>query len=180
MGGNAEKAQDANKWRIDRAVEEAGSHEAACDWVDPSRIDSNKPMNGLVRRFRSSHLDRMYRRDKPEKSLLTFRQFYAGDWYRSQYRRAGITGPSVISSYGERTSGGEPSYGLPRTAQQLDARALWREARNQFPRSIVGFMDRLLIHDELPRYAGRARMRAVDEIGFALDCLADWLKLAKA
>jgi len=40
-------------------------------------------------------------------------------------------------------------------------------------------MDRLLIHDELPRYGGRAAARNVQDMGKALDSLADWLKLPR-
>lgn len=168
-------ALDATPERLKQAANEGND---PWEFVDPSRIDSVQPI-GLVRRFKATHLDRFYKRDNPDKSLLTFRQWYAGDWYRSTHARAGFT-MSVISSYGERTSCGEPSYGLARTESQAQQRELWREARSQFPRNMVGFMDRLLIHDELPRYGGRSRYRAVAEIGYALDCLADWLKLVRA
>lgn len=170
-----QEAIDATPERLRHAANESSD---AWEYVDPSRIDSVQPI-GLVRRFRATHLDRWYKRDRADKSLLSFRQYYAGDWYRSQYQRAAMRGPSVVASYGERTSGGEPSYGLPRTVGQLAARKLWREAREQFPKSIVGFMDRLLLHDELPKYAGRAYYRRIDEVAKALDVLADWLKLPR-
>lgn len=178
MGGKSKKKPllvevvDATPERLRHAANESAD---AWEYVDPSRIDSVQPI-GLVRRFRATHLDRFYKRDKPDKSILTFRQWYAGDWYRSTHARSGFT-MSVIASYGERTSSGEPRYGLAATEAQAQARDLWREGRKQFPRQMVGFMDRLLLHDELPRYAGRSRMKAVGEIAFALDCLADWLKL---
>lgn len=168
---------DATDQRLNRAIEESGNSGDAWEYINPAKIDSNQPI-GLVRRFRASHLDRLYRRDDSRRSVLTWRQYYAGDWYRNTYHRAGIT-LSVVASYGERVSGGEPAYGLPRTVRQADARRLWREARQKFPRQMVGFMDRLLIHDELPRYGGASRMRALKEVADALDCLADWLKLAR-
>lgn len=168
---------DATEERLRHAEEEAGCRVDAWDFIDPSRIDSHKTI-GLVRRFKATHLDRLYRREDPERSRLTFRQWYAGDWYRSTHARSGFT-ISVIACYGERTSFGEPTYGMPRNEAQLQARELWRAGRRNFPAQMVGFMDRLLIHDELPRYRGRARMRSVEEIAYALDCLADWLKLAR-
>jgi len=169
---------DATPERLRQAVNDAGTEGGAWDYVDPSRLDSHKPI-ALVRRFRAAHLDRFYRRDD-SRSLLTFRQWYAGDWYRSEHSRAGF-GTSVISSYGERTSGGECAYGMPRTQRQADARLRWREARQQFSRQMVGFMDRFLIHDELPRYGGgKDRAKSTVAISAELDALADWLKLARA
>jgi hypothetical protein len=166
---------DATPERLKQAANEGSD---PWEFVDPSRIDSVQPI-GLVRRFRATHLDRWYKRDKPDKSLLTFRQWYAGDWYRSTHARAGFN-MSVIASYGERTSQGEPSYGLARTEAQAQARDLWREGRKQFPKQIVGFMDRLLIHDDLPSYGGKQRFLKVRAIGSALDDLADWLRLARS
>lgn len=168
-------AIDATPERLRQAANEG---QDPWDFVDPSRIDSVQPI-GLVRRFRATHLDRWYKRDKPDRSLLTFRQWYAGDWYRSTHARAGFS-MSVIASYGERTSASEPSYGLARTEAQAQARDLWREARRQFPRKIVGFMDRLLIHDDLPSHGGNQRASNIKDVGLALDCLADWLKLARS
>lgn len=170
-----EAAFDATPERLKQAANEG---QDPWEFVDPSRIDSIQPI-GLVRRFRATHLDRWYKRDKPEKSILTFRQWYAGDWYRSTHARAGFN-MSVIASYGERTSCGEPSYGLARTEAQAQARDLWREARSQFPKAVQGFMDRLLIHDALPSYGGTQRMKAIRDVGEALDYLADWLKIARS
>lgn len=168
------KASDSGKEFTDATVERLAKGEES-DWVDPSRIDSHNQIV-LVRRFRSSHLDRFYKRDKPERSILTFRQWYAGDLYRSAYARSGIT-TKVIASYGERLSSGEPNYGMPRTEAQAQAREMWREARNSIPRAMVGFIDRLLLHDELPKYGGKQRMKKLDDIRAALDCLADYFKL---
>lgn len=164
-----------------RAQEESGDC-PAWDYVDPSRIDSHKTI-GLVRRFKATHLDRLYNRDNRDKSQLTFRQYYAGDWYRNTHARAGYSF-STVSSYGERVSGTEPAYGLPRTQRQADARNLWRQARDQFPRHMAAFMDGLLLHDFIPAYAStragqRGRAAILREICSALDCLADWLKLGE-
>jgi hypothetical protein len=174
-----DKKLDATNDRLDRAVEESGSARDAWEWIDPSRIDSEMPMV-TVRRFRASHLDRFYRKDD-ERSPLTWRQWYAGDWYRNIHSKAAFSF-SVIASYGERVSGTEPAYGMPRTERQAHNRKLWREAREQFPRHMTDFMDRLLIHDFIPSYAGtragrKGREAIIREIGLSLDCLADWLKL---
>jgi len=146
------------------------------DFINPAKIDSSEQPIGLTRRFRSTHLDRLYRKDDPERSRLTHRQYAAGDWYRSQHARCSFA-MAVISSYGERTSAGEPSYGLPRSEAQARARQVWRTARSRFSIGMVGFMDRFLIHDELPRYGGSAAMRNIQQIQRALDDLADWLQL---
>lgn len=141
------------------------------EFVNPAEIDSSEQGITLTRRFRASHLDRLYRNDK-----LTWAQWYAGDWFRNTHHNARF-GLSVISSYGERTSASEPSYGLPRTERQLRARQMVMEARKQFPQHMLGFMERLLIHDDLPRYGGRASMRNIAQISGALNSLATWLKI---
>lgn len=166
-----EPVLDATPERIGHALAETSD---PWDFVNPALIDSNQTI-GLVRRFRTSHLDRWYRKDCP-KSLLTWRQWYAGDWYRNMHHRAGFT-MSVVSNLRERTSGGSPSYGLARTEQQARARDQWRAARSQMPDDVAGFVDMVVLHDRMPRYASRARMKRVMVIGRALDCIADWLKL---
>jgi hypothetical protein len=140
------------------------------EFVNPATIDSSEQNIGLTRRFRASHIDRLYKNGR-----LTDRQWAAGDWYRDQHAR-GRFALAVVASYGERTSAGEPAYGLPRTEAQARARQLYRQARDAFPVAMVGFMDRLLVHDELPKYGGRAAYRNLMAIGSALDRLADWLK----
>lgn len=172
---------DATIERLLRAAEEAGSKVDAWDYVNPARIDSHNSI-GLVRRFKASHLDRLYRRDDP-RSALTFRQWYAGDWYRSIHARAGFS-LTIIASYGDRVSGSEPSYGMPRTERQADARKQWREARRAFRSGWAYLMDAFLLHDFIPGYASsragkRGRERFVMEIGSELDSLADYLKLAR-
>lgn len=173
---------DATEQRLQRAIDESGSSGDAWDYIDPSRIDSHNAI-GLVRRFKASHLDRLYRKDRPETSALTFRQHYAGDWYRNVHARAGYS-MTVIASYGERVSGVEPAYGLPRTMRQADARKMWREARTAFPSHMADLMDRFLLHDFIPGFAGtrasqRGRTAFIREISYSLDCLADYLKLAR-
>jgi len=143
------------------------------DWemINPAEIDDAEQRNVLTRRFRSSTLDRLHRNGR-----LTWAQWYAGDQYRNAYHRAAFL-LKVVASYGERTTGGESSYGLPRTEAQLRARNFVKQCREQIPFEMRGFMDRLLVHDEMPKYGGRAAMRNLTQIRFALDCLAFWMRL---
>src|SRR3546814_7133801 len=89
--------------------------------VNPAEIDDTEQAIARVRRFRSSHLDRLHKNGR-----LSWRQFYAGDWYRNLHHR-GRFGLQVVASYGERTTGGEIGYGLPRTEAQLNARRQFME-----------------------------------------------------
>lgn len=136
-------------------------------FIDPAKIDSSEQRIGYVRQFRKeSRLDQWHRRE-----IITQRQFAAGHEYRSLHMRA-IATPRVVSSYGERTTGGENDYGLARTDAQARARSRWRAAREAIPREMVAFLDRLLIHDSLPQYRGRAQMRTFSDCRKALDALA--------
>lgn len=130
---------------------------------------------GKARQFRSSHLDRLHRNGK-----LTYRQWLAGDWYRSTHDRCRFS-LSVVSSYGERTGAGDHpgsfGYGLPRQEAQARARDDLRNARQQWSPAMQGFMGRLLVHDDLPRYGGRRAMHALTDIRSALDRLAEHLRM---
>lgn len=137
------------------------------EMVNPGEIDSNEQPIGLTRRFKSTHLDRLYRNGR-----LTWKQWYVGDWYRTLYQRCGFES-SVVASYGERTSRGGPSYGLARTEAQVRARMQWRAARAKWPADMVGFMDRFLLRDDLPKYGGRAAMRSVERLAAALGRLVE-------
>src|SRR3546814_1700657 len=94
--------------------------------------------------------------------------FDACDWYRNLHHR-GRFGLQVVASYGERTTGGEVGYGLPRTEAQLNARRQFMEARKEWPISMQGFMDRFLIQDDMPRYGGSKAMRTIKQMQDALD-----------
>lgn len=139
--------------------------------VNPAEIDDTEQAITLTRRFRSSTLDRMHKNGK-----LTWVQWYAGDQYRNAHHRAAFS-MSVVAAYGERTTGGECSYGLPRTESQLRARNFVKACRDQIPFEMRGFMDRLLVHDQMPKYGGRAAMRNLSQIRKALDQLAQWMRL---
>lgn len=145
------------------------------DQINPAEIDSSEQPIGLTRRFRASHLDRLYRKDDP-KSPLAWEHWYAGDWYRTVHARCGFN-LSVISKYGAGSGGGEISYGLARTEAQARARQIFRRARAVWPSDMVGFMDRFLLRDEMPRYSGRAAMRNLDQIRTALHRMSEWLRL---
>jgi hypothetical protein len=143
------------------------------DWemINPAKIDSNEQPIGLTRRFfKTPRLDRWHRGE-----VITQRQWWAGDTYRKLHERAQAL-PRVVASYGERTTGGETDYGMARTAAQARARTEWRSARSSIPFEILGFMDRLLIHDSLPAYGGRKQMHALATIRTTLDNLASYFE----
>ncbi len=141
------------------------------DFVNAAEIDPSEQAINRVRRFRSSTLDRLHNAGK-----LTWSQWYAGDQYRNAHARAAMS-PSVVAAYGERTTVGECSYGLARTEAQVRARQFVRQCREQIPLDMRGFMDRLLIHDDLPRYAGRRHYRTLAQIRDTLDQLAAYLRI---
>ena len=141
------------------------------EWVNPAEIDSSEQPIGLTRRFRTSHLDRLYKAQ-----AITWPQFYAGESYRSLHERARFI-MAIVASYGERTTGGEPTYGLPITDVQLRARKQLSEARSKWPSGMQGYMERLIIHNQFPRYAGRAHTRNLDSVRAALDAMARHFKL---
>jgi hypothetical protein len=143
----------------------------AWDMVNPAKIDSGEQAIGLTRRFfKTPRLDRWHRGE-----VITQRQWWAGDQYRKLYERA-QTMPRLVAAYGERTTGGEPDYGMARTAAQARARTEWRNARSTIPFEILGFIDRLLIHDSLPAYGGRKQMHALATIRATLDNLASYFE----
>lgn len=137
-------------------------------------IDRAGERPGNARKFRASHLDRLHK-----SGSINYYQWYAGDWYREKHARCQFP-LSVVASYGERSGAGEYpgnfGYGLPRQEAQARAREELRKAREQFPREMIGFMDRFLIHDSMPRYGGRAAMRNLAQIRRALDTLAGYLQ----
>jgi hypothetical protein len=167
----AERAAPVAVIEIDATPERLamGDHEV----VEALRSSPQERM-GKARKFRSAHLDRLHRSGN-----ITYYQWYAGDWYRNAHARCGFT-LSVVSSYGESTGGSvSPAtfgYGLPRQEAQIRARKAFRDAQKQFSQGMVGFMDRLLIRDNLPRYGGRAAARSMIEIRVALDKLAHYLR----
>lgn len=145
------------------------------EFVNPAKIDSAEQPIGLTRRFASAHLDRLHKNGR-----INWVQWYAGDWYRQTHQRARYASAGV-GAYGERTSAPENpvsfGYGLPRQEAAVQARCRLRSARAQFPQHMIGFMDRFLIHDSLPKYGGRAAARSLTEIRNALDQLAGYLRL---
>jgi hypothetical protein len=155
----AEEVIDATPERLAKGDESV--------FIDPAKIDSSEQRIGYVRQFRKeSRLDQWHRRE-----IITHRQFIAGHEYRSLHMRA-IATPRVVAAYGERTTGGESDYGMARTDAQARARSKWRAARDAIPREMVAFLDKLLIHDSLPHYRGRAQMRSFADCRKALDELA--------
>lgn len=145
-------------------------------FINPAEIDSSEQPIGLTRRFTSTHLDRLHRNGK-----LSWPQWYAGNWYRETHARCKFS-LSVVAAYGERTmAAANPhdfGYGLPRQEATIRARCDLAKARQQFTVDMRGFMDRLLIHDAMPKYGGTKAMRNLTQIRNALDTLALYLRLA--
>ena len=142
------------------------------EYVNAAEIDPNEQAINRVRRFRSSMLDRLHNNGQ-----ITWYQWYAGDVYRNTHARAAMS-PSVVAAYGERTTVGECSYGLARTESQVRARSFLRQCREQIPFDMRGFMDRFLVHDDLPRYGGNQYNRTVRQIRQTLDSLALFMRIA--
>ena len=139
----------------------------ASEFINPAIIDSSEQPIGNARRFfKLSKLDGWHK-----SGVITQRQFSAGEQYRALQARA-VSIPRVVASYGERTSAGECDYGMARTAAQARARQRFRAARDNIPTRLLGIADRLLIHDNLPAYRGRAQMNILADVRNALDALA--------
>lgn len=136
-------------------------------FVNPAEIDSSEQPIGRVRRILTRpRLDRWH-----SSGVITQRQYAAGDRYRTLHQRA-FTEPRVVSSYGERTTGGESDYGLARTDAQRQAREKFRLARQCVPSDMLGFIDRFILKNSLPSHRGRAQMRTITQARQALDALA--------
>lgn len=141
------------------------------EFINPAEIDSSEQRIGLTRRFKGgTRLDRLALNGR-----LTEFQWQAGDWYRNTHHRCSFA-LSVVAKYGEQTSKSEISYGLPATEAQARARSLIREARSKWPASMQGYMDRFLVHDELPRYGGNQYHRSMKDIAGTLQHLSNWLR----
>jgi hypothetical protein len=174
MGRNSRALKRRRQTLAPAPIDATPERLAMCEseWINPAEIDSSDQPMGYTRRLKPmSRLDRWHRAH-----VITQRQYDAGNWYRTVYE-AGSIEPRVVSSYGERTTGGENSYGLARTDRQMQARLALRAARGIFCREMVGFMDRLLLRDALPDFRGRRMMHTISETRHALDDLADYLKL---
>ncbi len=142
------------------------------EFVNAAEIDPAEQAINRVRRFRSTMLDRLHKNGQ-----ITWPQWYAGDQYRNAHARAAMS-PSVVAAYGERTTVGECSYGLARTEAQARARDFMRQCRAQVPFEMRGFMDRFLVHDDLPRYGGNQYARTLRQIRQTLDSLAMFMRIA--
>lgn len=145
------------------------------EFIDPAKIDSSEQPIGNVRRFRRvPHLDRWHKG-----GIITQRQWWAGDAYRRLYEGMQSL-PRVVASYGERTTGGEPDYGLARTDAQARRRISFRAARSMIPADVMGLIEKLLLRNDLPEYRGRKQMNAIADARRGLDALADHFECRRA
>jgi len=142
------------------------------EWVNPAEIDDTEQPIGRNRRFRSAPLDRFH-----ANSMITYRQYEAGDQFRNAWHGAGFF-TSIVASYGERTSKGEPSYGLPRTLRQITCRQFCRAIMADLTFAENRFMTRFLVNGHCPRFRGSKHIAHMREIRRCLDMMADYIKLA--
>ena len=141
------------------------------EFVNPAEIDSSEQNIGLTRRFRASHLDRLYRAER-----LTYRQYYAGDWYRNQHAACAFDG-RVTASYSGSSTGGGPTFGLlPKTERQLVSRRVFHEARKFIGEDMVGYVDRLVLRNAMPSLRHRGTQRTLEALQLSLDKLANFLR----
>lgn len=127
------------------------------------------PVDKGRRYFRLQHIDRLHRNGK-----LTYEQHAAGTWYRDRYEAGRYDNPRT-QDWTKVRGENVVNFTMPTIAQQ--AREQWRVARMHWPADMIGFMDRLLLRDELPRRHHRAAMRQLADIRRALDAMAKHLRL---
>lgn len=172
--GRAKKKQD-NRGPLQRAMdnERVANDQSFLDVLTPEQLASGDYAtadNRGRRYFRTSHLDRLHKNGK-----LTYEQQQAGEWYRTQYAKCRYDSVK-ISKYGEAISG-VPAFDVEERKQ--DARDLFRVARAEIPRELVGFMDRFLLHDRWPQSRHQsARKGYLADVRRGLDELVRFLRLA--
>jgi hypothetical protein len=142
--------------------------------------DPDSPTPRLVKRNLSRrNLERWHTAGK-----IDYRQFTAGDRYRTAYERSGFE-QRVTSRYEIRV-GGSPDYSpaMPGTLGQMDAWKEWRAARDDLGRLAAGF-DALAIHDLLVTDIDRSddpigifnRTSVMFAVVICLDRLVDFYRL---
>src|SRR3546814_19449594 len=95
------------------------------EMVKPAEIDDTEQAIGRVRRFRTSHLDRLHKNAR-----LSWRQLYAADWYRNLHQR-GRFRLHVVASYGAKKKGGEMESGQPAPEARQNGKAASRDRESQ-------------------------------------------------
>ena len=147
-----------------------GDHELANGIID--RAGERTP---LVRKFKTSHLDRWHKAQ-----MIDARQWNAGEVYRMTHERCQFR-LSVIASYGERIGApvnpGDFGYGLPMLDVQAEARSRMRLMREVMPIELRGMIDRFLLHDSMPRYGGKKHHEMVTSVRKCLTVLAEYLRI---
>jgi hypothetical protein len=167
-GGAKRKRRGPKGYPAVDATPERFAKGDTAEFINPAEIDSSEQPIGRVRRFvNRPRLDRWH-----ISGVITQRQYSAGDRYRTLHQRA-FSEPRVVSAYGERTTGGQPDYGLARTDAQQQAREKFRMARLCVPSDMLGFIDRFILKNSLPAHRGRAQMRTITQARNALDALAE-------
>lgn len=144
------------------------------DLIEAPRMPGEMGRLSKARR-RTPTLDRWH-----NAKLITQRQWGAGCVYRETHERC-MAEPRVVGNYGGGVGGGvHPGtfgYGLPHARFAAEARALMRDMRKAVGLEHQAMLDRLVIHDRLPRYTGRRHRSILAVAGKALDELAQYLAL---
>ncbi len=129
----------------------------------------------LTRRFRDSHIERMFAAKR-----ITEAQANAARWYLEQWALSGIPG-RVVANYSPDGGGQARCIGskLLGSERQYLARMRWREARSHIPHNMVAIVDMVALHNEVPAFGhARYRERFAQHVGKGLDPLAKWLGYA--
>jgi hypothetical protein len=127
-----------------------------------AQVHVNRGFEQNGRLFKVRHLDRLHKAGK-----LSETQYAAGVWYRDQhdrcrYDRVRIMDPNRIVA----------GVVMGSADWQEMARDRFRTARAALPREMIGFVDRLVLHNRWPKMHQRERFRTIERLGAALDDLA--------
>lgn len=157
---------------LQRSLDRIATDEAQSliDVITPEqRAKGRYEAHGGRRYFKVSHLDRLHRNGK-----LTYDQLQAGKWYRDHFDLGRYDKPAS-PDYTRVRGQNVVQFDLPSSTQ--DARDRWRAARKAFDHRDVGFMDRLLLRDEWPRFGQhRSREAMLTTLRHNLDRLAAYLR----
>lgn len=133
------EANDASTLNLGEPTPEARQHH---HYATAKVKDPDAPAPRLVKRnLTARNLERWYSAGK-----IDYRQFTAGDRYRTSFERSGFE-QRVTSRYAPRFGGGSNySPAMPGTLHQMDAWKAWRAARDDLGTLAAGF-DAMALHD---------------------------------
>jgi hypothetical protein len=141
--------------------------QSTLDVLTPEQAASGDYDDTGRRKFRLHMIDRLHRNNK-----LTYEQHAAGSWYRDQWDRGRYDNPRTSDP--GRARGSNVLSFIP--VNQQRARDNWLEARTKWPTGMLGFMERLILRNELPKRHHRAMARDLAAIRAALDAMVKHLR----